>query len=103
MALSEIYGIEQTARAIVDALEFQAFSCQYIENLLQQRQRPQAEPGALHLTRRQDLLELELPEPDLALYDPDTTPPAGGGETPNHEHQQEEPHEPQQDSQDDAG
>jgi len=27
------------------------------------------EPGALHLTRRSDLLELDLPEPDLDLYD----------------------------------
>ena len=28
------------------------------------------EPSALHLTRRADLLELELPQPDLSLYDP---------------------------------
>ena len=28
------------------------------------------EPSALHLTRRADLLELELPLPDLSLYDP---------------------------------
>ena len=27
------------------------------------------EPAALHLTRQQDLLELELPAPDLSLYD----------------------------------
>ncbi len=99
VALSEIYGPEPTARAIVDALEFQAFSCQYIENLLQQRQRPQPEPGALHLTRRQDLLELELPEPDLALYDPDTPPPTIPGDTPNHE----PPQEPKQERPDDAG
>jgi hypothetical protein len=26
------------------------------------------EPGALHVTRRQDLLELELPEPDMSAY-----------------------------------
>ena len=69
VALSEIYGSEKTARAIADALEFQAFSCQYIANLLEQRQCPRPEPGALHLTRRQDLLELELPEPDLGLYE----------------------------------
>ena len=73
VALSEIYGIEPAARAIEDALEFGAFSCEYIANLLEQRQRKLPEPGALHLTRRQDLLELELPEPDIALYgaDPD--------------------------------
>jgi transposase len=69
VALSEIYGIEKTARAIQDALEFQAFSCEYIANLLEQRQRLLPEPGALHLTRRQDLLDLELPEPNLDLYE----------------------------------
>src|ERR1019366_5649804 len=47
----------------------QAFSCEYIANLLVQRQHPPQEPGALHLTRQQDLLELELPAPDLSLYD----------------------------------
>jgi transposase len=73
VALSEIYGIEQTARAIDDALEFQAFSCEYIANLLEQRQRVLPEPAALHVTRRQDLLDLELPEPDMALYDEGTS------------------------------
>lgn len=68
VALSEIYGTDKTARAIEDALELQAFSCEYITNLLEQRARLQPEPGALHLTRRADLLELELPEPDLGLY-----------------------------------
>jgi len=79
VALSEIYGAEQTRRAIEDALEFQAFSCEYVANLLEQRQRLLPEPGALHLTRRQDLLELELPEPNLGLYDPAPDPPAAPG------------------------
>lgn len=69
VALSEIHGQDKTARAIEDACQFQAFSCEYIANLLQQRQRMLPEPGALHLTRRQDLLDLELPEPNLELYD----------------------------------
>jgi transposase len=69
IALSEIYGLDRVARAIEDACEFQAFSCEYIANLLESRARALPEPGALHLTRRQDLLELDLPEPDLALYD----------------------------------
>lgn len=72
VALSEIYGSEITARAIQDALEFGAFSCEYIANLLEQRQRLLPEPGALHLTRRQDLLDLELPEPNLGLYRTDS-------------------------------
>lgn len=75
VALSEIYGREKTARAIEDALEFQAFSCEYVANLLEQWERFLPEPGALTLTRRQDLLDLELPEPDLGLYDPKDGPP----------------------------
>jgi len=73
VALSEIYGTETVARAMEDAFTYQAFSCEYIANLLESRQRLLPEPGALHLTRRQDLLDLQLPEPDLSAYEP-TTP-----------------------------
>ena len=72
VALSEVYGPEAVARAMEDAFVFQAFSCEYIANLLESRKRLLPEPGALHLTRRQDLLDLELPEPDLSLYEPTT-------------------------------
>lgn len=89
VALAEIYGAEAAARAIEDALEFQAFSGEYIANLLEQRQRILPEPGALHLTRRQDLLDLELPEPNLGLYEThqELAPTFGG----THESQQESP------------
>ena len=69
VALSEIYGTEATARALDDAFEYGAFSSDYITNLLEARARMPPEPSALHLTRRSDLLELELPQPDLSLYD----------------------------------
>ena len=72
VALSEIYGTEAVARAMEDAFAFQAFSCEYIANLLESRQRLLPEPAALQLTRRQDLLELEMPEPDLTLYESTT-------------------------------
>ena len=72
VALSEIYGPDAVARALEDAFTYQAFSCEYIANLLAQRQHPPQDPGALHLTRQQDLLELELPAPDLSLYDAKT-------------------------------
>jgi len=72
VALSEIYGRDKVARAIEDAFLCQAFGCHYIANILEQRERILPEPGALHLTRRQDLLDLELPEPDLSIYDPQT-------------------------------
>ena len=71
VALSEIYGTEAVARAMADAFTFQAFSCEYIANVLESRQRLLPEPAALQLTRRQDLLELEMPEPDLTLYQAD--------------------------------
>ncbi len=70
VALSEIYGAEAVARAMDDAFTYQAFSCEYIANLLESRQRLLPEPGALHLTRRQDLLDLDMPEPDLSAYEP---------------------------------
>jgi len=68
VALSEIYGAEKVGRALEDAWAYQALSCEYIANLLEQRARPVVEPGALHLTRQQDLLDLDLPAPDLSLY-----------------------------------
>jgi transposase len=68
VALSEVYGSEATARAMADACAYQAFSCEYIANLLESRARLRPEPAALQLTRRQDLLELEMPQPDLGLY-----------------------------------
>jgi transposase len=70
LALSELYGVEPVQRALDDAIHYQAFNAQYIANLLQQRQRQLPEPGALHLTRASDLLELDLPTPDLSVYEP---------------------------------
>jgi len=69
VALSEIHGVDKVQRALEDAWAYQAFSCEYIANLLDQQARPPVEPGALHLTRQQDLLDLELPAPDFSLYD----------------------------------
>jgi hypothetical protein len=69
VALAEIYGNEALARAIVDGLEFHAFSCEYIANILEMRQRKLPEPAALKLTRNQDLLDLEIAPPDLSAYE----------------------------------
>ena len=77
VALSEVYGTEATARALDDAFELGAFSSDYITNLLEARARTLPEPSALHLTRRADLLDLELPEPDLSMYDPSEGIPDG--------------------------
>jgi transposase len=85
VALSEIYSIEKVARAIEDAFSFQAFSCEYIANILEQRGRILPEPGALHLTRRQDLLELDMPEPDLLIYETNEEEGEGSDEKENNE------------------
>jgi transposase len=69
LALREIYGTEATARALQDGLAFHAFSSEYIAHLLEARARTLPPVSPLSLTRRQDLLELELPEADLSLYD----------------------------------
>jgi len=69
LALVEIYGADRVTRALQDAHQYQAYSCEYVANILEQRQRPLPEPGALHLTRASDLLELDLSEPDLSVYD----------------------------------
>jgi transposase len=70
LALAQIYGNEATARAVEDALSFNAFSSEYIAHLLQARARSKTEPvSPLSLTRRADLLELDLPEPDLSVYE----------------------------------
>jgi transposase len=71
VALTEIYGVGSVARAMEDAFFFQAFSCEYIANLCEQRTRHLPEPGALHLTRRSDLLDLEVQQPDLSIYQKD--------------------------------
>ena len=69
LALAELHGKEAVARALEDGLELQAFSAEYIANILAARRRIDQEPAPLQLTRRADLLELEIPEPDLSIYD----------------------------------
>jgi transposase len=69
VALTEIHGTGKVALALEDAIQSQAYSSQYIENILEQRARHTPTPGPLHLTRRADLLDLELPAADLTPYD----------------------------------
>jgi len=68
VALSEIYSKDEVARAIEDAFILQAFSCEYIANLLEQRARKLPQPGALILTRSQDLLDMDMEQPDMEIY-----------------------------------
>jgi transposase len=68
VALSDIYSAEAVARAMADALEYGAFAADYIANLLEQRARFTPQESPLHLTRREDLLDLRLQPPNLSLY-----------------------------------
>lgn len=69
VALAEIYDPDAVKRAIEDAIAFEAFSSEYIANLLEQRSRSLPEPGALHLSRREDLLQIKVNQPDLSIYE----------------------------------
>jgi transposase len=69
LALAEIYPADAVARAISDGLAFQAFSAEYITNILETRARALPEPGPLQLTRRHDLLDIDIAPPDLNAYE----------------------------------
>lgn len=69
VALSEIYGVDAVDRAFQDGIAFAAYSCEYIANILEMRARETPAAGALHLTRRQDLLDIELAAPDFSPYE----------------------------------
>jgi transposase len=73
-ALALIHGRDETARVLADALEHGAFAADYILSILTFRSRERPESGPLHVTRRQDLLDLVIPEPDLNLYNQEPTP-----------------------------
>ncbi len=69
VALSEIHGTDAVAEAMIDAIASQAFSSTYVDHILAQRAKKTQEPGTVVLTRRQDLLDLEVQRPDLAIYE----------------------------------
>ncbi len=68
MALVQRYSAQAVASAIDDALELEAFSSEYIANLLEQRERFRPMASPLHLTRNSDCLDIELEQPDLNFY-----------------------------------
>jgi transposase len=69
VALSEIHGRDNVARALEDALVQGAFSSEYICNILASLTRKNEPAGALHLARSGDYLAIELDAPDLEEYD----------------------------------
>ena len=68
VALADIHGDDEVVRAMTNALEFEAFSSDYVAHVIQVHQRQLPEPSPLVLMRRQDVLDLDLPPPDLSPY-----------------------------------
>lgn len=73
VALAEIHGEEAVACAIADALKLHAVGSDYIADILESHTRKLPEPGALHLTRRADLLDICVEAPDLSIYESRST------------------------------
>ena len=82
LALAEIYPVDAVARAISDGLAFQAFSAEYIANIVETRARALPEPGPLQLTRRHDLLDIDIAPPDLTVYEATIMTPIDPGRDP---------------------
>jgi len=66
--------------AVLDSFSLSTFcrrlsrhSSLVIANILEQRERLPVQPGPLHLARRSDLLDVELPPVDISIYDPADT------------------------------
>jgi hypothetical protein len=69
VALSEIYSEEDVSAAMDESFVFEAFSSEYIANILERRKWHEKGKTALSLTRNQDLLDLEIEKPNLGIYD----------------------------------
>lgn len=68
MQLVDRYGTEEVKKAMEDSYEIEVFSSDAVLNLIEMRQRPLPEPGAVHLSRITDCLDIEIPEVNLDIY-----------------------------------
>jgi len=69
VAMLDCYDLNLVRRVMADAAGFHAYSSECIINLLEQHSRHQSNvQSPLHLTRNQDLLNLEQPHPNLDIY-----------------------------------
>ena len=68
MTLVEIHGSTSVARAIEDACEVGVYNSEYIMNLLELHQRPDFIANPLHITRKEDWLNLTLNAPSINHY-----------------------------------
>jgi len=49
-------------------VSFKVYSSDYIENILENRQRHKPQPGVLHVTHKKDMLNLKIDQPDMDIY-----------------------------------
>ena len=68
MRLVDRYGMEEVKKAMEDSCEVEVFSSDAVLNLIEMRRRPLPEPGAVHLSRKTDCLDIEIPKVDLDIY-----------------------------------
>ncbi len=69
LTLCEKYGREAVAEVMKDMVQFQVFRAEYIENRLQTAGRIRPAGGRLHVPRAGDMLDIELAQPDLSIYE----------------------------------
>jgi transposase len=69
LALSQVYGDDMTSQAISDACDMEVFGSDYIQNMLECRARHLPKPGPLHITHKRDMLDLQIDQPDMSIYD----------------------------------
>ena len=68
MHFVETYGADDVKKAMEDTCLLEVFSADAVLNLIEMRNRPLPEPGAVHLSRKTDCLDIEIPEVDLSIY-----------------------------------
>lgn len=70
LAMVDIHGRDAVMAKMDDCLEYGAFSAAYIHNMLEYGVRGKAGEGApLHVTRNADMLELEVRQQDMGIYE----------------------------------
>lgn len=68
-ALVTSYSEQEIALALDDAVKFQACNAEYIRNIIDQKRQALPEAGPLHISHKSDQLYLQLPPPNLNIYE----------------------------------
>jgi transposase len=74
MALTTVYGDAAVAEAVKESMRMEAYGSEYVNNLLAWRRQLAPAPSPLHVPGREDILELEIRQPDLDIYSQRTKP-----------------------------